>query len=232
MLIAETLLLLLTDEDSGKPRAESTALTYACAGALLLELSLSGRVDVAGPGEAVKAGRLVVRNPEPTGDAPLDKALVELGRRQNKKPRDVIGRLAKGIRDELYESLAARGVVRREEVTMLGVIPRRRWPVVDTAARWRAREGVEGLVRGNPPDDDPGSAALVSLLAAIDKLPQVAAPDVVGLSKKEIRRRGKEISADSWAPKAVKDAVASVNAAIYAAVVASVAATAATAGSS
>ena len=47
MLIAEELLLCLTDEESGATRVDSTKLTYALAGALLLELSLMGRVDVA-----------------------------------------------------------------------------------------------------------------------------------------------------------------------------------------
>ena len=67
---------------------------------------------------------------------------------------------------------------------------------------------------------EPHVSALVSLLAAIDKLPAIVAPGEVGLSKKQIRRRGKEISADSWAPQALEEAVAAVNSAMTGAIIA------------
>ncbi len=229
MLIAEDLLLLLTDERSGAARVDSTKLTYALAGAVLLELSLAGRVDVAGRGESVRRDRLVVRDPAPTGDPVLDRGLAELSRRQNKRPRDVIRHLAKGVREDVYALLAARGTVRQERSKILGVFPRTRWPVVDPEPGRRSRLDLKHAVMRDQPPTDSRVAAVISLLAAIDKLPMVVTPDQTGWSKRQITRRGKEISEGSWAPKAVKDAVAAVNAAITAGVVVA-ASTAATSG--
>ncbi len=220
MLIAEELLLLLTDVESGAPLADRTSLTYALAGANLLELSLAGKVDVAGPADSVKKGRLVVRDRSPTDDQLLDHALGVLAERGNKRPRDVIRHLAKGVRTDVYTRLAERGLVRRVDSKVLGLFPRTRWPIADPAQRERLRYPVEQLVLGQGSQADPHVSALVSLLAAIDKLPRVVPPENVGLSKRQIRQRGKEISADSWAPQAVKDAVAAVNAAMTGAIVA------------
>jgi hypothetical protein len=231
MLIAEELLLLLTDEESGSTRTDSTKLTYSLAGALLLELSLMGRVDVAEPGEPTKKGRLVVRDGSPTGEALLDHALTEVERRRNLKPTDVIRRLAKGAREDVYARLADEGVVRREDSRVLGVFPRTRWPVIDRDARRRLERDVAAAV--SAPTElpiQPRVAALVSLLQAIDKLAVVATPELTGMSKREIGKRGKQISEESWAPKAVRDAVAAVNAAIMAGAV--VAATAGATASS
>jgi Golgi phosphoprotein 3 (GPP34) len=79
MLIAEDLLLLLYGDESGKPVLASTELDYALAGAVLLELAMLGRIDVAGTGETVRSGRLVVRDPSPTGSAILDERLTTPG---------------------------------------------------------------------------------------------------------------------------------------------------------
>jgi hypothetical protein len=69
MNLAEDVLLLLIDDVSGKPVVDTTRLNLALAGGVLLDLSALGQVDVSGPGEQVKAGRLVVRDTQPT-DAP------------------------------------------------------------------------------------------------------------------------------------------------------------------
>lgn len=74
MLVAEDLLLLLTDDASGKFVVDRTGMGLALAGACVLELAERGRVGVAVEGEAVRRGRLVVRDPVPTGDAVLDLA--------------------------------------------------------------------------------------------------------------------------------------------------------------
>lgn len=75
MLLAEDLLLLLLHDASGKPMVDTTRLDLALAGAALLELATLGKVDVTGPHDAVKPGRLIVRDGTPTGDTVLDEAL-------------------------------------------------------------------------------------------------------------------------------------------------------------
>jgi hypothetical protein len=223
------MLLVLTGDD-GKTRVDSTKLTYALAGAVLLELSLLGRVDVAGKGEGTRPGRLVIRDPSPTGNAVLDLGLAELGKRANKKPRDVIRHLARGVREDVYTLLVEAGAVRREEARMLGFIRTTRYPVIDEATRQSIVTSMVAAVRGEP-DVDPKVSGAISLLTAIDHFHRVVTPEMTGKSRREIKRRGKEISEGSWAPKAVKDAVAAVNAAVMAGVVAATS-VAATSGSS
>ena len=72
MLLAEDLLLLLTDDDSGRLAAPSSEVDVALGGALLVELTLMRRVDVAGSDERVREGRLMVRDADATGDDLLE----------------------------------------------------------------------------------------------------------------------------------------------------------------
>ena len=46
---------------------DSTRLGFVPAGGVVLELAAAGYVDVAGPGEAAKPGRLTIRNADPPG---------------------------------------------------------------------------------------------------------------------------------------------------------------------
>jgi Golgi phosphoprotein 3 (GPP34) len=131
MLIAEDLLLLLTDDRTGKPAVGSSQADIALGGAMLIELRLAHRVDLTGESEARHEGRLVVRN----GARPLTlswtkpltlsstNALVKLGERQGKKPKDVVRALGKGLRERLHVRLAERGVLRETGGKILGVFP-------------------------------------------------------------------------------------------------------------
>ena len=107
--LCEELLLLLLDRD-GKLVSGSTT-GYLLAGALLADLVLRGRVDIAGPGEPVKAGRVLVRNAAPTGDSLLDAALQRVQRKQGARPSSVIGPLSKGTRPAVLEWLIAAGTI-------------------------------------------------------------------------------------------------------------------------
>jgi hypothetical protein len=215
MLLAEDLLLLLLDDSSGRPVTDGTKLDHALAGAVLLELTLRGKVDVAAPGEDVRKGRLVVRDESPTGEPILDHGLSIVDDREGSKPANVLGKLAKGLRERLLAGLADRGVIRQEKGRVLGIFPTTRWPAEDSTHENSLRATLSGvLVQGLTPD--PRTGALVSLLAAIDVVPKVVdAPD-----RKAVRRRAKEISEGAWAAEAVKKAVAAVNAATMAAVTA------------
>ncbi|WP_199701858.1 GOLPH3/VPS74 family protein [Jiangella rhizosphaerae] len=222
MLIAEDLLLLAYDDESGKPGIDSTRLEYGLAGALLLELSLLGKVAVAGEGEAVKRDRLVVRDTSPVGDDVLDRALAELADDEGKKPKNVLGSLRKGVRDLLLRRLAERGLLREESGTLLGIFPITRWPAADASHEAAVRQRLQDvLVTGLEPD--PRTAALVSLLLAVDGLRKAVPSD----DRRAVKRRAKEISEGAWAADAVKKAVQEVQAAVTAAIVGAGAAAAA-----
>ncbi|GAB3418522.1 GOLPH3/VPS74 family protein [Flindersiella endophytica] len=221
MLIAEDILLLLTDDETGKSITDSTRVDYALAGAVLLELAEHGKVDVAGPDGPVKKGRLYVRDPAPTGSAELDAGLAVIAEK-DRRPQDVVGKLAKGLRDRLLNGLASRGVLRREQGKILGLFPTTRWPAADSAHEQDLRGRLHAvLVVGSTPD--PRTAAVISLLWAIDAVPKVVA-GLAGVDKRMVKQRAKAIAKGEWASDAVRKAVEAVNQAVMTAVVAASAA--------
>jgi len=67
MLIAEDLLLLITDDSSGRLAVLGAQADAALGGAVLVELALMGKADLSVEADAGKPGRLVVRDPSPPG---------------------------------------------------------------------------------------------------------------------------------------------------------------------
>lgn len=216
MILAEDLLLLLTDDDTGKLAASSTEVDTALGGALLVELALMRRVDVAGPDERVRLGRLVVRQRNPTGESLLDEALAIVGQKEGKKPHSVVARLGKGARVRLYERLVQRGVLRAEEDQVLGLFPRHRWPSADSAHETSVRAELAAALRDGA-TTDARTGALISLLLALNAAHKAVDPGSVGLSKKVLNANARRIAKGDWAAQAVRQAIDSTNAAIIAA---------------
>jgi hypothetical protein len=226
MLIAEDLLLLLYDDQTGKPTVGSPQVDYSLAGAVLLELTLLGRIDIAGQGENVKVGRLVVRNPTPTGDPVLDSRLAIVADKVGSKPANLIGKLSKNLRDPLLQQLAARGILQAEQGRILGLFPTTRWPAADARHEYELRAALDSVLRvGTQPDQR--TAALIAMLHAVDVVPKIVtnAPD-----KKALKRRAKEIAESAWAADAVRSAVQAVQAAVTTAIIAGTTAAATSGG--
>jgi hypothetical protein len=219
MLIAEDLLLLLTADDTGKLTADSANTNMALGGALLAELALTQRVDLAGPDERVREDRLIVRDASPTGDGMLDDALATVGDKEGKKPESVVAALGKRTRALLYERLAEAGLLRAEEGRILGVFPTHRWPAEHTGQEASVRASIVTALRDGG-TTDPRTRALVSLLLALRAVHKAVAPDSVGLSKRELNASAKRIAEEDWAAKAVRSAINSNEAAIYSSAVA------------
>ena len=223
MLIAEDLLLLLTDDDTGRLVVSGSYVDVALGGALLVELSMKGRADV----DARK--RLLVRDASPTGDVLLDRALETVRRREGKKPSAVLNELAKKLRPELYERLGATGILRAEHDRFLGVFPTTVWPTASADHEAAVRRAISSaLVQGLTPE--PRAGALVALLHALRVTHKVVVPKEHGLRRRELDRRAKEIAEGSWGSQAVRDAVDAMMAAVMAAVTASTAAATASSG--
>jgi hypothetical protein len=221
MLIAEDLLLLLYDDESGKPITGAPGLDYALAGAVLIELSVLGKLGIAAEGEEVKHGGLKVLDATPTGDAILDERLAYVVSKPGKRPSDQIVRLSKKLRDQLLARLADRGVLAADEGRVLGIFPVTRWPAKDARHEAEVHSMLEGVLKvGTSPDQRTG--ALIALLSALNVVPKVVTDSV---DKKALKRRAKEIAGSDWAADAVKKAVADMQAAVTTAVVASAAAT-------
>ena len=228
MLLAEDLLLLLTDDESGRLLLGTAETDAGLGGAQLIELTLAGRIDLAGEGEGRK-GRLVVRSADRFDEPLLDEALDVVTAHQGKKPDAVLKPLGKRLRDRLYTRLREQGVLREERGKVLGIVPTRRWPAVDQAYERQLRTQVEQtLLLGLAPGDR--IAALVSLLYALRVLPKVVPPKQHGVSRRDLERRAKAVAEGDWGSAAVRKAVDAMAAATMAAVTA--ATTAATVSSS
>jgi hypothetical protein len=214
MLIAEDLLLLLTADDTGKLAAESTNTNMALGGALLAELALRQRVDIAGPDERVPEGRLIVRDASPTGDGVLDDALATVGDKEGKKPQSVVAALGKRTQVRLYERLAEAGLLHAEEGRILGMFPTHRWPADRADHEAAVRASLITALRDGW-TMDARTRALVSLLLALKAVHKAVAPESVGLSKRELNASAERISEGDWVGKAVRSAIDTETAIVF-----------------
>jgi hypothetical protein len=223
MLLAEDLLLLVTDDTSGQLSAPAAQVDAGLGGANLVELAMMNKVDLSGEGEAGRPGRVVVRDPAPAGDDVLDAALAILTANQGRKPSAVIRPLSKNLRHTLYGRLAAAGVVRAERGKILGIFPTRTWPAQDASHEAQVRQLVtQALVQQAAPD--PRTAALIALLHALKCEHKIVDPRAYGLSRRQLAARAEEIAGGNWASAAVRKAIDEMNAAVIAATTAATAA--------
>lgn len=223
MLIAEDLLLLLTDDTSGRLAVPAAQADAGLGGANLVELTLLRKVDLTGEHDAAKPGRLIVRDPSPAGDEILDAALQTVIAQQGAKPAAVIRPLGKNLRQMLYERLASRGVLRAEEGRVLGVFPVHRWPAQDASHEAQVRGLLSDVLlqRATP---DARSAALIALAHALRCEHEIVDPAQGGLSRRELRARAGQVASGSWASEAVRKVIDDMTAAVVAAISATAAA--------
>jgi Golgi phosphoprotein 3 (GPP34) len=225
MLLAEDLLLLLTDDASGKLRSPAGETDIALGGANLVELTLMGQADLSSDGDPGKPGRIIVRDPAPPGDEVLAGALQTLIDHQGDKPQAVITPLGKNLRTVLYQRLTDSGVLRAEHGRILGIFPTRTWPAKDGQHEAGVRQLItQVLVPGAAPDQR--IAALIALLHALRCEDKVVDPQQNGISKKELRARAEQIAEGDWASEAVRKAIEQMMAAVIAATTAATAAAA------
>ena len=144
--LADDLLLVLLDPDSGKPRTDRTKLDYGLAGALLLDLALAERVDVEGS-KPSRAQVVLVGDAALEDELLADAAALIAGRRRSADK--LVPALAKGLRARLLERAERRGDVRREHL----VLRPDRWPAADDTRRHRSAPRA-----GTPPCGWPGPA--------------------------------------------------------------------------
>lgn len=237
MLIIEDYLLLLFDDVTGKPIGDTSHLEVVGGGALLVELALLGRVDLASDGRGGHTGRVVVRDAGPTGNALLDEALVVVRSREGKKPTGIVAPLAKlKPATRALGALADCGILRREAGHVLGIFPTTRWPAVDSRYEEDLRLRLRHvLIEGAEPDER--LAALVAILSAVKQAGRVLAPargtdaPLGSLTRREVDRRAKAVAQGSWAGDATKKYIAEITAATTAAITSSIAASSAAANS-
>jgi hypothetical protein len=218
LLLAEELLLLFLDDESGAVRVDATSADYALAGAVLTELVLAERVGITEKQGWRHPAKVQVGVVAPTQDDVLDLALERMAAK-SRTPDAMVPHLAKGLRAQLIERLKRRELVRQVDKKVFWVIPTRRYPAaggghVEDDIRQRVRRVLLGQAM-----PDVRTAALIGLLSAVEQAHKVIG-EVDRATAKQVRARAKEIAQGEAVPAAVRSAVQASQAAVGAAVVA------------
>jgi hypothetical protein len=153
--LAEDLVLLTLAAGRGS-LSKAYPISYALMGAELVELAALGQVDIAG-------GRIVVRDPAPTGDPELDAALASIG--ESAEPplaKEWVGRPRLWITRGYVERLEAAGWVTKADWKI--ILPR--WRVTGVTRLAQARQRVDLIARSRGPAD-PGQFAYAGLVCVI-----------------------------------------------------------------
>jgi hypothetical protein len=157
--LAEELLLLAYDDETGKATGSRIGLDLGMAAAVLIELALAGRIALA------DGGMLTVTTSEHTGEPIADDALRRICADTPHSPASWVQRLRHGLRDRVLADLVSRGVVREVDETALGFIPVHRYPAADPAPEAELRERLAAALIADA-DPDVRTAALATLVAA------------------------------------------------------------------
>ena len=206
MLLAEDLLLLVTDGASGRLSAPAAQVDVVLGGANLVELAMMNKVGLSGQWDQGKLGRIIVRDQAPTGDEVLDAALGILGAHQGKKPITVVRPLSKNLRGKLYERLLLGGLVRAEQGRAFGVFRGRRWPVQDSDQQARVRRLMaRALLEQAKPE--PRGAALIALVHVLGYEQKIADLRECGLSRQQLWERAEELARGNWAAEPARQAI-------------------------
>lgn len=181
--LAEELLLLAYDDETGKATGSRIGLDLGMAAAVLVELALAGRV-------AYSDGMIVVVDPAPTGEPIADEVLGRIAADSPHSPSSWVQRLRHGLRDRVLADLVARGVVRHVDETELGFIHVHRYPMADGSVEADCRHRLAEALTGEAVPDE-RTAALATLVAAVRMEPTLG---LTGSALDEVHRRLEEIA--------------------------------------
>ncbi|MDG4793360.1 GPP34 family phosphoprotein [Micromonospora sp. WMMD1082] len=180
--LAEELLLLAYDDETGRATLPRISLDLGMAAAVLIELALAGRI-------AYADGALTAADPTPTGEPVTDAVLAKIAGDTPHSPSSWVQRLRHGLRDRILGDLCDQGVVRDVDETELGFIHVHRYPVVDRSVEAETRQRLAEALTGAAPDER--TAALATLVAV---LRMESALGVTGEAAADARRRLEEIA--------------------------------------
>jgi plasmid stability protein len=166
--LAEELLLLAYDDQTGKATGSRIGLDLGMAAAVMVDLALAGRI-------AYVDGYLKVMDPSPVGDPIADAVLAKAAADDPHTPAQWLQRLRHGLRTRVLADLVARGVVQDVDETQMGVIHVHRYPTIDRAVEAEIRKRLtEALISEAAPDER--TAALATLLTATRMEPALRLP--------------------------------------------------------
>ncbi len=218
MLPEKLMLLALRDDKGSVVFSASTALPFALAGAVLLELFFRKKIVMADKKVRFLDAKL-------TGERVLDRTLRLM--QESAKPREVkhwvtrIQRNMKDLKREITKSLVKKGILKQEGRRILWVFEVKRYPTLNAVPEMEIKQRIRSIVMYNhPPTDE--DIALLSLVNACDLVGEVFPKN----ERKQARQRLKELTRDEAIGKAVSAAVAEITTAGSGAVAVNVAVTA------
>lgn len=166
--LAEELLLLAYDDQTGKATGSRIGLDLGMAAAVLVDLALAGRI-------AYVNGYLTVNDPTPIGEPIADAVLARAAEDEPHTPAQWVQRLRHRLRTRVLEDLVSRGVVRDVDETQMGVIHVHRYPTTDKAYETEIRTRLAAALTSDAAPDE-RTAALATLLTAIRMEPALRLP--------------------------------------------------------
>jgi hypothetical protein len=181
--LADELLLLAYDDETGRCTVPLIALDLGMAAAVLVDLVLHGRVEV--------TNRAVLPvNPSPTGHDVDDEILSRLCGEQPQPVAFWLQRLRYNLRQHLLASLISQGVMRDQDETAWDIIHVHRYPTVDPTAERDSRSRLAAALTG---DSVPAerTAALAALVVAVRMEPTLG---LTGDAEAEAHQRLEEIA--------------------------------------
>ena len=166
--LAEELLLLAYDDQTGKATGSRIGLDLGMSAAVLVDLALAGRI-------AYVDGYLKVIDPSPIGDPIADAVLAKAADDEPHTPAQWLQRLRHRLRTRVLEDLVTRGVIRDVDETQMGVIHVHRYPTTDPAFEAEIRRRLAEALTSDGMCDE-RTAALATLLVACRMEPALRLP--------------------------------------------------------
>src|SRR5690349_14662384 len=166
--LAEELLLLAYDDQTGKATGSRIGLDLGMSAAVLVDLALAGRI-------AYIDGYLKVIDPTPIGDSIADAVLAKAAEDEPHTPAQWVQRLRHRLRTRVLEDLVARGVIQDIDETQMGVIHVHRYPTTDPAFEAEIRGRLAEALTSQAACDE-RTAALATLLVACRMEPNLRLP--------------------------------------------------------
>lgn len=157
--LAEELLLLAYDDETGKATGSRIGLDLGMAAAILIELALAGRIGLDG-------ALVVARDTTPTGEPIADAVLAKVASQTPQPATSWVQRLRHGLRDRVLTDLCAQGVMRDVDETAMEFIHIHRYPTVDREVERDVRARLLAAINGEV-EPDRRTAALATILAAV-----------------------------------------------------------------
>lgn len=193
-MLAEHILMLLYDAETGRTLFNSNEIDLILGGAIMVDLIEQRRIELTEPNRITKNRTVVVVDPRPTGDRIVDEALECIAARRSARSHVVVSKISKGVRDQLLERLAGRGLLASEGRRLAGILSVKAWPAVDARNTMDLRRDLQNVLAGEKQPTPPGSCDHLAALRRSANpegsgLPGVGPPRTEATSQSDRRGR-------------------------------------------